>query len=124
MSGKSDEHAIAFIRQPARKPTTLAALMKPFAEPKPETKSAIVAELEAEIPGKITKIRSCSDCCMERNPDGTPNTVGQEHQRKLTKTVTNCHGTYSWLECRDCYVFQNITEEEWNQMLADIDGTP
>lgn len=123
MSGKPNEPVIAFIRQRESKPITLAAIIKPFAEPEVKPKSTILAELEAEIPGKITKVRSCSDCCMECNPDGTPNTVGKEHQRKLTKTVTNVHGTHSWLECRDCYVFQNITEEEWNQMLADIDGT-
>ena len=89
-----------------------------------QVRTGILAELEESVPGKITKVRSCSDCCMLYNPDRTPNTVGAEFQKERTVTVTNIHGTYSYLDCRNCPIHLNMTDEEWEGVLADIDGTP
>ena len=85
-------------------------------------RTSIIAELELSVPGKITKVRSCSDCCMLYNPDRTPNTVGAAFQKEHTVTVTNLHGTYSYLDCKNCPIHINTTDEEWAQILADIDG--
>lgn len=85
--------------------------------------SAILTELESEIPGKITKVRTCSDCCMDRNPDGTENTVGKAFRKSQTRTVSNLHGTYTWLDCAHCPITVNMTEDEWQQKLREIDDT-
>lgn len=89
--------------------------------PKPLLESAILVELAAEVPGRITKVRSCSDCCMECNPDGTPNEVGKAFQKKYTRTVSNIHGSYSWLDCAHCPIHLNLTDDEWEEILAEID---
>lgn len=83
---------------------------------------AIVSEYVMDNSEKIQQVRSCSDCCMESNPDGTPNIVGRAFQATQTRTVTNVHGTYSWVDCAHCPITQNMTNEEWSAMLADIDG--
>lgn len=82
-----------------------------------------MTELEAEIPGKITKVRSCSDCCIESNPDGTPNTVGAAFRKEQTKTVNNVHGATSWVDCQNCPITKNITDKEWQNILNNIDST-
>lgn len=128
MSGEYEKPAIAFIGHEP-KHTTLARAITELGRPKPalkeleKPKSAILAELESEIPGKITKVRSCSDCCMAYNPDGTENTVGKQFQKEHTKTVTNVHGTYSWLDCQHCPIHVNMTDAAWAELLANIDGT-
>lgn len=128
MSDGYDKPVMAFIGHEP-KLTTLARAMKKPEPPRPalkeleKPKSVILTELESEIPGKITKVRSCSDCCMECNPDGTENTVGRQFQKEHTKTITNVHGTYSWLDCQHCPIHMNMTDAEWEELLAEIDGT-
>lgn len=114
MSGRYDGLAPVPMKQ-----TQTPFLLKEMEKPK----SAILAELEAEVPGKITKVRTCSDCCMTCNPDGTENTVGRAFQESQTRTVSNIHGTYTWLDCVHCPITANMTENEWQQKLREIDDT-
>lgn len=114
MSGRYDGLAPVPMKQ-----TQTPLLLKEMEKPK----SAILAELEAEVPGKITKVRTCSDCCMTCNPDGTENTVGRAFQESQTRTVSNVHGTYTWLDCAHCPITVNMTEDEWQQKLREIDDT-
>lgn len=121
MSEKYDDKpAIAFIKHEPKK-TTLAFAIKPMTKTAPKT--AILSELESEVPGKITKVRSCSDCCMMYNPDGTPNTVGEAFRKAQEKTVSNIHGTYTYQDCAHCPIHLNLTEEEWQEILDAMDGT-
>ena len=67
-------------------------------------------------------VRSCSECSRETTPEGEPNIAGSMHRAMMTKTITNIHGTTSWLDCSNCPVFTNMSEQEWNGILAEIDG--
>lgn len=71
---------------------------------------------------KITEVKSCSDCCMTNNPDGTFNVVGYLFRQNQTKTISNIHGTYSYTDCKNCPITQNMSDEEFARVLADIDG--
>ena len=67
-------------------------------------------------------VRSCSECSRETAPDGKPNIAGLAHRALMTKTIENVHGTLSWLDCSNCPVFLNLSEKEWEGILAEIDG--
>ncbi len=72
---------------------------------------------------KITHIRTCSDCCLECNPDGTPNIVGKIHRAQLTVTRGTGPYSYTYLDCMNCHVTHNMTDEEWQEMLQEIDSS-
>lgn len=87
----------------------------------PESPPPIVCEVKVDNSQKITEVRTCSDCCKECNPDGTPNIVGMLFRQHRTRTLKD-GSTY--VDCQWCPVTQGIPDEEWERILADMDGTP
>lgn len=81
-------------------------------------KMAIVSEAKQEA-----LVSSCSECCMS-TIDGKPNIKGMLHQQMMTVHRKSIHGDYSFLDCQNCPVTLNVSEEEWQRMLNEIDGTP
>lgn len=59
-------------------------------------------------------VNSCSECCM-LEIDGKPNIKGALHRAERTRP---------WgLDCQHCPITLRQSPEEWEKMLADIDGT-
>lgn len=64
-------------------------------------------------------VHSCSECSMQA-VDGRLNLNGILHRTMQTKQSENS----SRIDCANCPITTNMSEEEWDQTLADIDGTP
>lgn len=82
--------------------------------------TAIIEEAGSDV--KNCLVRSCTECSRDVLEDGTVNIAGMTHRALMTKTITNIHGTTSWLDCSNCPVFTGMTEQEWDNILAEIDG--
>lgn len=77
---------------------------------------------KTSIPQKITEVKTCSDCCMTYNPDGTLNVVGLLFKQGQTKTVTNIHGSYTYVDCLHCPITQNMSDKKYAATLRAIDA--
>ena len=51
-------------------------------------------------------VRSCTECCLERGPDGGPNVAGMLQKAMCTDVFDNAHGRFELLDCSKCPVHQ------------------
>lgn len=71
-------------------------------------------------------VHSCTECSMVYLPDGKFNVKGAIHRALMTKeSYGGPDNKYksTWMDCRNCPVHLNISDEEWARILSDMDGT-
>lgn len=76
-----------------------------------------------ENPDPQCLVSSCSECSRNITPDGQLNVNGMIHRQLMTKTITNIHGTTSFMNCGNCPVhIKSVSTGEFDCILAEIDG--
>lgn len=70
-------------------------------------------------------VHSCTECNMQYLHDGKFNIKGAIHRALMTReSGGDINGNYksTRLDCMNCPVHLNTSDEEWKRILSDIDG--